>query len=386
MNVKEIRKVALVGSGIMGAEIGAHVLSAGYELTVYTRTASSAEGLLAKGASWAQSPAAAASSADVVLTCVGLPQDVEEVYLGSDGILGAARKGTWLVDLTTSSPSLARDIHEAAQVDGINAVDCPMTCGQHGAQAGPLTLFVGATEDYVAPIMSVLETFSSKRFFFGSAGAGQSAKLCNQVALAANMAGMCDAMALAEQSGLDIAQVREAIMSGMGGSVALDNLGARVLEEDWNPGFLSTHMRKDLVLALIASEDLDITLPATETSYILFDTLCKIGGARLGTQALALLYRDEASAVAAGLDWSVFAQEQPVEEEHHCCGGHGHGEGHGDGCCGGHGHGHGHGEGHGDGCCGGHAHGEGHGDGCCGGHGHGHGGGHHCHHDHDEER
>ncbi len=354
MSNKNIRRVALVGCGIMGAEVGAHVMDAGFDLIVYTRTAKSAEGLLARGASWAQSPAAATANADVVLTCVGLPQDVEEVYLGPDGILGAARKGTWLVDLTTSSPSLARDIHEAAQVEGINAVDCPMTGGQAGAKAGTLTLFVGAKEDYVEPIMGVLESFSAKRYFFGSAGAGQSAKLCNQVALAANMAGMCDAFALAEQSGLDIAQVRDAIMDGMGGSVAMDNLGARVLDEDWKPGFMSMHMRKDLVLALLASEDLDITLPATETSYILYDTLCKIGGPKMGTQALALLYRDEASAVAAGLDWSVFAQEQDQQEEHHCCGGHGHGEGHG----------------HGDGCCGGQGHGEGH----------------HCHHEHGGER
>jgi hypothetical protein len=181
MSVFKVRNVAFIGTGIMGAPIAGHILDAGFKVTVYNRTRAKAEALLARGAQWADTPAEAARHADVVFTMVGYPTDVEDVYLGADGILEAAPKGSYLIDLTTSSPQLARELHDAAEVMDKHAFDCPVTGGEEGAVAGTLTLIVGADERTAAPVLPVLESFSSKIFYFDRAGAGQLAKLCNQV-------------------------------------------------------------------------------------------------------------------------------------------------------------------------------------------------------------
>ena len=335
-----ISRVALIGTGIMGAPIGGHILDAGYDLMVHNRTREKAEGLLARGARWAESPAEAAAEADLVLTMVGYPSDVEDVYLATDGLIRTAKRGAWLVDLSTSSPELARDIHDAAEVEDKHAFDCPVTGGEQGAIDGTLTLIMGITEEQAAPVLPVLETFSSRRFFFDVPGGGQTAKLCNQVSLASCMVGYADAMALAEQSGIDVGRMLEVLANGTGGSGASASLAPRSLAGDFRPGFLSEHLRKDVALALSRSEDLDITLPGAETAFTLFDMLCQIGGSRMGTQAITLLYQDEATCAAAGLDWSLL--EQP--EDDGCCCDHDHDEGHECHC--GHGHGHAHGGGH----------------------------------------
>lgn len=319
MAIGKVRKVAFVGTGIMGAPIAGHILDAGYDLTVHTRTRSKAASLEERGAHWADSPAEAAKDADVVFTMVGNPTDVEDVYLGAQGVLQAARKGAYLVDLTTSSPQLARELHDAAEVMDKHAFDCPVTGGEGGAIAGTLTLIVGATEQVAAPVLPVLETFSQRIYYFDRAGAGQSAKLCNQVSLASCMVGWADALALARQSGVDEDKMLEMVSQGMGGSVSLSKLAPLAAEGDFRPGFFVEYLRKDLGLALAEAEDLDIALPGAETSFMLYDTLCEIGGARLGTQAISLLYEDEAAGTAAGLDWSALPEpaEEPHDHEHH---------------------------------------------------------------------
>lgn len=316
-----IRKVAFLGTGIMGAPIAGHLMDAGFELTVYNRTVSKTDALVARGAKLARTPEEAVRGAELVFTMLGYPTDVEEVYLGGGGILDAAEPGAWLVDLTTSSPSLARDIAEAAEVIGKHAVDVPVTGGQSGAVAGTLTLIVGGSEQDCEPIREALEAFSSKIFYFDAPGSGQAAKLCNQISLASCMMGMSDMIAFAEQYGLDVPKVAEMVGSGMGSSVALTNLGAKVLEEDFNPGFMVEHFRKDLGLALEQADDMDVTLPGTETAYTLYDLLCELGAGRLGTQSIALLYSDEETGAAYGLDWSVI---EDLEDEHD----HDHGFGH----------------------------------------------------------
>lgn len=343
-------KVAFIGTGIMGAPIAGHIMDAGYDLTVYNRTKSKADALVARGAHWAESPAAAAADADVVFTMLGYPTDVEDVYLATNGLVRAAKKGAWLVDLTTSSPQLARDIHDAAEVEDKHAVDCPVTGGESGAIAGTLTLILGSTEADAQPILPVLETFSSKAFYFGGAGKGQTAKLCNQVSLASCMVGMADALALAEQGGLDPKLMLDMVGAGMGSSRALTALGPKALEGDWKPGFLVEHMRKDIRLAIEQSEDLEITLPGAETAFTLYDMLCQIGGERLGTQAISLLYAEEGDAAAVGLDWSLLNEDADGdacgrEHGHECGCGHDHGRddheccgGYGDSCGCGHGH------------------------------------------------
>ena len=332
MAVQKIRRVAFVGTGIMGAPIAGHVLDAGFGLTVHNRSREKADGLVSRGATWADSPAAAAAEADVVFTMVGYPDDVEDVYLGAGGILEAAKKGAWLVDLTTSSPTLARELHDAAEVVGKHAFDCPVTGGQSGAEAGTLTLMVGAGEDDARILLPVLESFSSKVYYFGAAGRGQAAKLCNQVSLASCMMGYADALALAEQSGLDLDQVVDMMCDGMGGSAAMERLARKSVAGDFRPGFLAEHLRKDLGLALMRADDLDLTLPGAETAFNLYDTLCTVGGSRLGTQAISLLYADEQTGSAAGLDWSRLDasewEDEPGCAHDHCDHDH-RGDGHG---------------------------------------------------------
>ena len=325
-----VKKVGFVGTGIMGAPIAGHILDAGYEVVVYNRTASKCAPLVERGARLAATPAEAAEGADLVLTMVGYPSDVEDVYLGENGILAAARKGAYLVDLTTSSPTLARELHDAAEVEDKHAFDCPVTGGEAGAVAGTLTLILGADEAYAAPVLPVLETFSSKVCYFGRAGAGQTAKLCNQISLASCMVGMADALTFAEVCGLDKGQMLEMVGSGMGSSRALTDLGPKAAAGDWAPGFLVEHLRKDLGLALAEADDQELTLPGAETAYTLYDLLCQVGGSRLGTQAIELLYSEEEEGAAAGLDWSVLDHlEEEDEHECHC----GHDHDHGEGCC-----------------------------------------------------
>ncbi len=354
--------VAFIGTGIMGAPIAGHILDAGYPLTVYNRTPEKAQGLVDRGAVWADSPAAAAADADVVFTMVGFPTDVEEIYLSSDGLLQKAKDGAWLIDLTTSSPELARDISEAAETMGKHAFDCPVTGGEAGAIAGALTLIVGATDADIAPVRELLECFSSKIYCFGGAGKGQAAKLANQVALSASMVGMADALSFAQQSDLDLELTREMICGGTGKSGAMEQLAPKALDGDWKPGFMVKHFLKDLGLALQVAEEKEIALPGTDTAFTLYDMLEAIGGGELGTQAITLLYQEEAEAVAAGLDWSLYTAAQEDDgcdcghdhgHDHECGCGHDH---HHDGdheCCGGHGHHH---HDHGDGCCCGHDH------------------------------
>ena len=361
----QIKKIAFIGTGIMGAPIAGHILDAGYDVTVHNRTREKAEALLAKGAHWADSPAEAAADADVVFTMVGYPSDVEDVYLSTDGLIRSAKKGAWLIDLTTSSPQLARDIHDAAEVEDKHAFDCPVTGGQQGAIDGTLTLIMGVSEEGAAPVMPVLESFSSKRFFFDVPGGGQTAKLCNQVSLASCMVGYADAIALAEQSGIDVSRVLEVMASGTGGSGAATSLAPKALDGDYKPGFMVEHFIKDLRLALAYADDRELALPGADVAFTLYDMLDAIGGAKLGTQAITVLYKEEADAIAAGLDWSQYRPEEHGAHEDGCgCGEHG--DDHECGC--------------------GHHHGEDHE--CCGGHGHGyeHGDGHECHcHDHDHE-
>ena len=319
MALSKNAKVAFIGTGIMGAPIAEHLISAGYDVTVYNRTSEKAQKLVSLGAHAAESVADAAKDADVIFTMVGYPTDVEDVYLSTDGLIRVAKKGAYLIDLTTSSSQLARDIHDAAEIEGKHAFDCPVTGGQKGAQDGTLTLIVGATENDVEPVRAFLETFS----------------------------------ALAEQGGLDVDQMLEVVASGMGSSRALKELAPKSLEGDFQPGFLAEHFRKDIALALAQSEDLEITLPGAETAFTLYDMLCQIGGARKGTQAISLLYADEATSTAAGLDWSLL-ESQEDEGEHECCCGHDHEDGDHECECHGHGHHHeheGHEHGHDGHCC-----------------------------------
>lgn len=310
-----VRNVAFIGTGIMGAPIAGHILDAGYPVTVYNRTKEKADSLVSRGATWADSPAEAAKDADVVFTMLGYPSDVEDVYLTTNGLLRATKKGAYLIDLTTSSPQLARDIHGAAEIEDKHAFDCPVTGGEEGAKAGTLSLIVGATEREVEPVLPVLRTFSDNIYYFDRPGGGQTAKICHQVALAADMVGYAEALALAEQSHVDRHKLIDLMEHGMANSVAVQRLAPKSVDGDYKPGFLSEHMRKDIGLAVSEAEDLDLNLPGARDAFDLYDLLCQVGGSKLGTQAVSLLYQDQDTCKAAGLDWSLLDDDDA--HEHH---------------------------------------------------------------------
>lgn len=305
MSTARVRNVAFIGTGIMGAAIAGHLLDAGYRLIVHSRTKAKAQQLLDRGARWADSCAEACRRADVVFTMVGYPEEVEDVYLATEGLVRACKRGAWMVDLTTSSPQLARDIHGAAEVMDKHAVDCPVTGGEEGALAGTLTLMLGCEEREAEPIVDLLKTFSSRILYFDKPGGGQVAKLCNQVALAASMVGYAEALSLAEQEGLAPGAVRELVLSGTGASSAMEKLAPLSLDGDFKPRFKAEHLRKDLSLALDEADELGLSMPGTSNARELYDVLCQVGGARLGSQAISLMYADEQTCTAAGLDWSL---------------------------------------------------------------------------------
>ena len=309
----DIKKVAFIGTGIMGCPMAGHLIDAGYELSVYNHTPEKAQPLVDKGATLAPSAAEAARGADVVFTMVGFPEQVEELYLAKDGLISSVKNGAYLIDMTTSSPQLARDIHELAEVSGVHAFDAPVTGGEDGAKAATLTIFCGADAQAVEPVMGLLKAMGTLVLTFDRAGQGQMAKLANQVALASSMLGLVEALTFAKQGGLDADKVLGALLTGTAASSAMRALGPKILREDYKPGFMVEHFMKDLNLALSTAEDEEVTLPATETAAQLYSMLAEIGGARMGTQALSLVYADEGSCAQAGLDWSVLNIDEDDE-------------------------------------------------------------------------
>lgn len=293
--------VGFIGTGIMGSSMAGHLLAAGHRLHVHNRSRSKAEPLLARGATWHDSPATAAAEAAVVITMLGLPADVEEVYFGGThrvpagrGLIDAARPGTLLVDMTTSSPTLAARIATAAAIRGLAAIDAPVSGGDVGARAATLVIMAGGDPGAFARAEPLFALLGRSATLLGPAGAGQRCKLANQVAVAVGMVAWCEALALARAGGLDPAAVQQVIAGGAAGSWALTNLAARGLAGDFAPGFLVRHMLKDIRLAREAVADGGVALPGLSVAETLYARLVELGGGAAGTQALWTLYDPDA--------------------------------------------------------------------------------------------
>ncbi|MBR5910238.1 MAG: NAD(P)-dependent oxidoreductase, partial [Schwartzia sp.] len=203
-----IKTVGFIGLGVMGASMAAHLLDGGYELIVFNRTKEKAEPLLAKGAKWAETPAEVASGAEVVVTIVGYPKDVEDVYLGPNGIL-ETKKGGYVVDMTTSSPILAKRIYKEAKAKGVAALDAPVSGGDIGARNGQLVIVVGGDREAFDALKPIFELMGRTIRYFGEAGAGQYTKMVNQIAIASGMVGVAEAVAFAKKAGLNPVDVVE---------------------------------------------------------------------------------------------------------------------------------------------------------------------------------
>ena len=283
--------VAFVGLGIMGGHMARHILDAGHPLHVSTRTRAKAEPLLAAGAVWHDTPGEAAAGADIVISIVGHPHDVEAVYLGTGGIVERARPGAVLIDMTTSSPSLAIRIAEAARARGLHALDAPVSGGDVGARDAKLTIMVGGDEEAFAKAEPVLRRMGQSVSLLGGPGAGQHTKLCNQIVIAGTVSGVAEGLAYAERVGLDAARVLETIGKGAAGSFQLQVLGPRMVAGDYAPGFMIEHFLKDLTIATDESSKNGLDLTVLETVRRLFSELAEVGQSRAGTQAIISRHR-----------------------------------------------------------------------------------------------
>ncbi|PTR48868.1 oxidoreductase [Geobacillus thermodenitrificans] len=285
-----MKTIGFIGLGVMGKSMARHLLKAGYPLLVHTRTKEKAHDLLEEGAVWKETVADLAREADVVMTMVGYPHDVEQVYFGEGGILEQARPGTYVIDMTTSTPTLAQAIYEAAKQKGIHALDAPVSGGDIGAREGTLTIMVGGDEEVFLACKPILEHLGTNIILQGKAGAGQHTKMCNQIAIATNMIGVCEAMAYAKKAGLDPFRVLESIAKGAAGSWSLSNLAPRMLTGDFAPGFYIKHFIKDMKIALEEAERMNLPLPGLALAKSMYEELAQAGEENSGTQALYKRY------------------------------------------------------------------------------------------------
>lgn len=283
-------RIAFVGTGVMGTSMAGHLLKAGHTVTVFTRTRARAESLVAAGARWAESPAAAADGADVAISMVGYPADVAEVWRGPRGFLASAKTGQVLIDMTTSDPALARALAAEVKAKGAVALDAPVSGGDRGAREATLSIMVGGEDDAFARAQPVLAVMGKSIVLQGGPGAGQLCKLTNQIAIASGMLAVCEALTFAKAAGLNPETVLTSISGGAAGSWGLSNLAPRVLRGDYAPGFYVRHFVKDLGLALETARALGLRLPGLELAARLYDQVVAAGDADLGTQALAKLY------------------------------------------------------------------------------------------------
>ncbi|GDY10498.1 3-hydroxyisobutyrate dehydrogenase [Planctomycetia bacterium] len=291
-------KIGWIGTGVMGNSMAGHLLEAGFAVSVYSRTKAKAETLIVNGASWADSPKALAQQSDVIFAIVGFPSDVREVMLGANGALAGSKSGNVLVDMTTSEPSLAVEIAEAAKAKDVSSVDAPVSGGDVGAKNAALSIMVGGDKEVVDALQPCFAAMGKTIIHQGGPGAGQHTKMVNQILIASNMVGVCEALLYGYKSGLDLETVMKSVSVGAAGSWSLSNLGPRIMANNFDPGFFVEHFIKDMGIALDEAKRMNLALPSLALSNQLYLSLKAQGGGRLGTHALQL-----ALARMSNVDW-----------------------------------------------------------------------------------
>ena len=284
-------KIAWIGTGVMGESMAGHLLDAGHELYVYNRTVSKTENLVKRGAKLLTEIKDAPLNADVVFTMVGYPKDVEGVYLGNDGLITTAKEGQVFVDMTTSSPTIAKKISEEFAKVGASALDLPVTGGDIGAKNGTLSIMVGGDKKvYEEKVLPLVKHLGKNITYFGEAGKGQYAKLANQIAIATTMISVAESFKFVKEVGLDLEDFFKTVSTGSGGSFSMTSYGPRILKNDFKPGFFVHHFIKDMRLALEECEKMNITLPGLEAAYKLYNELEEEVRNTNGTQAISKWY------------------------------------------------------------------------------------------------
>ena len=286
-----MKKIGFIGVGIMGKSMVRNLRKAGYEVAIYTRTKAKAEDVIAEGAVWCDTAAECAKGRDVVITIVGYPKDVEEVYFGDNGIIANADPGTYVIDMTTTSPRLAVRIWEEAEKAGLHAVDAPVIAGDTGAKAGTLTILAGGKKEDFDACVPVFEAMGKNINYEGKAGNGQHTKMCNQIAIAGALAGACEAMVYAKNTGLDVDTMLKSISTGAAGSAQMNNVASKAAKDDYAPGFFLKHFIKDMGIADEEALAADTRLGVLEDVLGIAKKLESEGMGDLGTQALIKYYK-----------------------------------------------------------------------------------------------
>ncbi|MEL6895902.1 MAG: NAD(P)-dependent oxidoreductase [Planctomycetota bacterium] len=295
------RRIGWIGTGVMGASMCRHLIDAGHDVRVFSRTRSKAQPLLDLGAQWAASPAAAATDRDVVFSIVGFPKDVRQVLLGGSEsdlppAFPAAAAGTVFVDMTTSSPSLAIELARSAAAKRCSAIDAPVSGGDVGAKSAALSIMIGGDSRSVDQVMPLLQCLGKTIVHQGDPGSGQHTKMVNQTLIATNMIGVCEALLYAHRAGLDVPTVLKSVSSGAAGSWSLSNLAPRMLDRDYEPGFYVQHFVKDMGIALEEARRMQLSLPGLALAFQLYQSVMASGNEKKGTQALLLALAKMSSA------------------------------------------------------------------------------------------
>lgn len=291
-------RLGWIGTGVMGNSMCGHLLAKGFAVTVYNRTQARAQGLVQRGAVWADSPRAVAQASDVVFTIVGFPSDVRQVVLGADGALAGSAAGNILVDMTTSEPSLAEEIAAAAKAKGVYSVDAPVSGGDIGAREARLSIMIGGDPAVVEALRPCWDAMGKTIVHQGGPGAGQHTKMVNQILIASNMIGVCEALLYGYRAGLNLETVMQSVGPGAAGSWSLANLGPRIISNNFAPGFVVEHFIKDMGIALAESKRMGLAMPGLALAQQLYVALAAQGHAKDGTHALEL-----ALAKLSGIDW-----------------------------------------------------------------------------------
>jgi len=285
-------RIGWIGTGIMGRPMCGHVLSGGYRTSIYNRTKSKAEELINKGAVWCTSPEEVAKNSDIIFTILGYPEDVREVYFGKEGIFTSLKSGTVLVDMTTTEPSLSIEIYNKAKDKGIYAVDAPVSGGDVGAINAKLSIMVGGDEEIVSSIIPLLKLLGHQIVFEGGPGAGQHTKVCNQITVGGVMTGICEALLYSYKAGLDPDTMIKTVCAGAASTWLMENLGPRIIDNDFKPGFFVEHFIKDLGIAIAECKRMNLDLPGLNLSMELYEKTRDLGYGKLGTQALFLALKE----------------------------------------------------------------------------------------------
>ena len=285
-------RIGWIGTGVMGSSMCGHILTAGYRVILHSRTKTKAQPLVDLGAAWAENPLTVAAQSDMIFTMVGFPQDVRAVYFGETGILAGAQSGTVLIDMTTTNPTLSREIAERATTKGLSAIDAPVSGGDVGARNATLSIMVGGDRRAVQAVVPLFELLGNTIVHQGGPGTGQQAKLCNQIVIAGTMIGVCESLLYGFKAGLDLNRMLDSIRGGAAACWTLDHLAPRILQRNFDPGFFVEHFVKDMGLALEESQRMGLVLPGLTLVHQLYHRVIDLGHGRSGTHALMLALED----------------------------------------------------------------------------------------------